>query len=127
MELKINNGLYTKYEEEIKSCDNPLDMITLLDNYNSFNHPASFFYLYADIKNQTLAFFEKDINRFENKETIKIRTMLTSDNFIISHLNIEKLEDINSILENNNYEELYNYVKSYNKNNSYDIVVLDKV
>ena len=127
MELKINNGLYTKYEEEIKSCDNPLDMITLLDNYNSFNHPASFFYLFVDIKNKTLAFFEKDINRFENEDEIKIRTMLTSDNFIISHLNIEKLEDINSILENNNYEELYNYVKSYNKNNSYDIVVLDKV
>ena len=127
MEIKINNGLYTKYEEEIKNCDNSLDVITLLDNYNSFNHPASFFYLFASIENKTLVFFEKKIDRFENEDKIESRTMLTSDNFIIMQVNIQDVSTIESILENNNYEELYNYVKSYNKDNSYDIIVLDKV
>ena len=127
MEIKINNGLYTKYEEEIKNCDNSLDVITLLDNYNSFNHPASFFYLFVSIENKTLVFFEKKIDRFENEDKIESRTMLTSDNFIIMQVNIEDVSTIESILENNNYEELYNYVKSYNKDNSYDIIVLDKV
>lgn len=127
MDVKINNGLYIKYEEEIKSCDNPLDMVTLLDGYNSFGNPASFFYLYVNVENQTLTFFEKKINRFENEDKIKSRTILTSDSFIITHVNMDDIETIESILENKNYEELYNYMKSYNKDNSYDIIVLDKV
>lgn len=127
MELKINNGLYTKYEEEIKNCKNPLDMVTMLDGYNSYGNNASFFYLYVNVENKTLIFFEKKIDRFENENKTTTRTILTSDNFIISHVNIDDIDTIESILENNNYEELYNYIKSYNKDNSYDIIVLDKV
>lgn len=116
---ELNNGVYEEDFNEILKM-NPGEIIEKLGTMSK----ATYFYLYK--KENTVILFYKYFSREYGTDVSSVKSLLSTNQMTLYQKGFtrEDNDEINDLVDNNHYQELFDFLQNYN-NNVFDIVLIE--